>query len=64
MTAWHWGDDSSAVNDPLGAPGSTQLYLCFPPVSGSAGDDNYFPITHGTVMEKTQSKNLLKFAQQ
>ena len=25
-TAWHWGTQSSVVNDPLGEPGSTPLY--------------------------------------
>jgi hypothetical protein len=35
--AWHWGSDSSIVNDPTGAPGSTPLYLCLPPIQGSAG---------------------------
>jgi hypothetical protein len=30
---------ASVVNDPLGAPGSTPLYLCLPPVRGTAGGD-------------------------
>jgi hypothetical protein len=30
---------ASVVNDPLGAPGSTPLYLCLPPVRGAAGGD-------------------------
>ena len=25
--AWHWGRDSSVVNDPLGKPGCTPLYV-------------------------------------
>jgi len=25
--AWHWGGDSSAVNDRLGVPGRTPLYV-------------------------------------
>jgi hypothetical protein len=25
--AWHWGRDSSVVNDPLGEPGRTPLYV-------------------------------------
>ena len=25
--AWHWGRDSSVVNDPLGEPGRTALYV-------------------------------------
>jgi hypothetical protein len=58
--AWHWGGDSSAINNPLGAPGSTPSYLCLPLTRGSAGGDYYFPITRGTLMEKTQNKNLSK----
>jgi hypothetical protein len=30
--AWHWGDDSSAANNLLGALGSTSLYLCLPSI--------------------------------
>ena len=25
--AWHWGSDSSIINNPLGEPGSTPLYV-------------------------------------
>jgi hypothetical protein len=25
--AWHWGSDRSVVNDPLGEPGRTPLYV-------------------------------------
>jgi hypothetical protein len=28
--AWHWGSDSSVVNDPLGVPGYTPLYIGLP----------------------------------
>jgi hypothetical protein len=76
--AWHWGGKGSVANDPLGAKGSTPLYLCLPHVWGSAGGDRYFPITRGTQMETTNikdkkstkcrdsvvQKHLLKFAQQ
>jgi len=27
--AWHWGSDSSVVNDPLGEPGHSPLYVGF-----------------------------------
>jgi hypothetical protein len=37
--AWHWGDGSGAANDPLGAPGSTLLYLCLPHVRVCVGGD-------------------------
>jgi hypothetical protein len=57
---WHWGGNSSAVNNLLGAPGSTPLYLCLPHVRGSAGGDYYFPITRGTLMEKMQNKKTIK----
>jgi hypothetical protein len=32
--AWHWGRDSSVVNDPLGEPGCTALYADLPSVWG------------------------------
>jgi len=25
--AWHWGSDCSVINDPLGEPGCTPLYV-------------------------------------
>jgi hypothetical protein len=28
--AWHWGRDSSVVNDPLGEPGCIPLYVGLP----------------------------------
>jgi hypothetical protein len=37
--AWHLGGDSSVVNNPFRAPGSTPLYQCLPPVWGSVGGD-------------------------
>jgi hypothetical protein len=33
--AWHWGRDSSVVNDPLGEPGCTPLYVSILSVWGS-----------------------------
>jgi len=28
--AWHWGRDSSVINDPLGEPGRNPLYVGLP----------------------------------
>ena len=43
--AWHWGRDSSAVNDSVGEPGSTPLYVGFLSVWGSMdGDLMFYPI--------------------
>jgi hypothetical protein len=43
--AWHWGRDSSVVNDPLGEPGHTQLYAGLQSVWGSMdGELMFFPI--------------------
>jgi hypothetical protein len=50
--AWHWGGISSAINDPLGTPGSTPLHLYLLLVRGSAGGDYYFPITCGTLRDE------------
>ena len=33
--AWHWGSDSSVVNDPLGEPGRTPFYVGLPSAWGS-----------------------------
>ena len=30
QAAWHWGSNSSVVNDPLGDPGHTPLYVYKP----------------------------------
>jgi hypothetical protein len=38
-------EKQQCIYDPLGEPGSNPLYLCLPPVRGSAGGDCYFPIT-------------------
>jgi len=43
--AWHWGRDSRVVNNPLGEPGHTKLYVGLPSVWGSVDDDfMIFPI--------------------
>jgi hypothetical protein len=53
---------ASVVNDPLGAPGSTPLYLCLPPVWGAAGGDFLDPLyswdQNGNQREKTESTGL------
>ena len=40
--AWHWCSDSSVVNDPLGEPGRTPLYLGLPSAWGSVHGDYMF----------------------
>ena len=43
--AWHWGRDSSVVNNPLGEPGRSPLYVGLPSAWGSRdGDLMFFPI--------------------
>jgi hypothetical protein len=37
--AWHWGSDSSVINDPLGEPGRTPLYVGFLTLWGSVDSD-------------------------
>ena len=42
--AWHWGRDSSVINNPLGEPGCTPLYLRLPSAWGRVdGDVMFFP---------------------
>ena len=40
--AWHWGRDNSVVNDPLGEPGRTPLYVGLPSTWGSVNGDHMF----------------------
>jgi hypothetical protein len=40
--AWHWGIDSSAINDPLGEPGHTPLYLGLPFAWGTMESERMF----------------------
>jgi len=43
--AWHWGRNSSVVNDPLVEPGCTPFYVGLPSTWGSADSDlMFFPI--------------------
>ena len=40
--AWHWGSDSSVVNDPPGEPGRTPLYVGLPSARGFLYCDGLF----------------------
>ena len=40
--AWHWGSDSSVINDPLGEPGHTTLYVGLLSMCGSMDGDRMF----------------------
>jgi hypothetical protein len=47
--AWHWGRDSSVVNDPLGEARRTQLYVGLLSAWGSVDSDHMFsPFFRGT----------------
>ena len=37
--AWHWGRDCSVLNEPLGEPGRTPLYVGLPFTWGSMDSD-------------------------
>ena len=41
--AWHGGSDSNVINNPLGEPGSTLLYVGLPFAWGSVDGDYVFP---------------------
>jgi hypothetical protein len=41
--AWHWGSDSSVINNPLGEPGHTPWYVRLPSVWGSLDGNYVFP---------------------
>jgi hypothetical protein len=43
-TAWYWGSDSSVINNPLGKPGHTPLYVGHSSASGSVDSDCMFPL--------------------
>jgi hypothetical protein len=45
--AWHWGNDSTVVNAPLGEIGRTPLYVGLPPAWGSMEGDYVFPAFRG-----------------
>ena len=38
--AWHWGSDSSVINDPSGEPGHTPLYVGLLSAWGSVNGDH------------------------
>jgi len=40
--AWHWGSDNSVVNDPLGEPGRTPLYVGLRSAWDSVDGDRMF----------------------
>ena len=40
--AWHWGRDSTVVNDLRGEPGNTPLYVGLPSAWGSLDGDLLF----------------------
>ena len=40
--AWHWCRDSSVINDPLGEPGRTPVYVGLPSAWGSMDGDLMF----------------------
>ena len=42
--AWHWGSDSSVINDPLGEPGRTPLYVSLLSTWGSVDGDHMFSL--------------------
>jgi hypothetical protein len=41
-TAWHWGSDSRDVNNPLGEPDHTPLYVGLLSTWGSMDSDHMF----------------------
>jgi hypothetical protein len=52
--AWQLGGDSSVINNPFRAVGSTPSYICLPHMWGSAGGDCLIPhfSWHLTGLEK------------
>jgi len=49
--AWHWGRDSSVINDPLGDRGYTPLYVGLPSAWGSVdGDLRFSPYVGGLLL--------------
>jgi hypothetical protein len=43
QAAWHWDSDSSIINNPLGEPDHTALYVGLLSVWGSMDSDHIFP---------------------
>jgi hypothetical protein len=48
---------ASVVNNPIGAPRSTPMYTCLPPIWGAAVGDHQFPNTCGTKMGTKNENN-------
>ena len=49
--AWHWGSDSSVINDPFGEPGHTPLYVGLPYMWASVDSDHmFFPHFFGELL--------------
>jgi len=48
-TAWHWGSDSSFVNNPLGESGRTPLYVDILSAWGSVDGGYVFLLFRGRV---------------
>jgi len=46
--AWHWGNDSSVINDPPEEPGHTPFYVGLLPMWSSVDGDYSFPSFHGS----------------
>jgi hypothetical protein len=42
MAAWHWGSDSSVINDPIVEPCHTPLHVGIPSAWGSVPSDRMF----------------------
>ena len=42
--AWHWGRDCSVINNPLGEPGHTPLYVGLIAMWSSMDGDQMFPL--------------------
>lgn len=60
MAAWHCSGEGNVMDDPLGAPGSTLLYLCLAPLTGAIGGDCYFPTICGCIWKYLTNINPCK----
>ena len=56
-TAWHWGRNNTVVNDPLGEPGRTQLYVGLPSVWGSVDGDSIFSPYVGGLLSRDSGRH-------
>ena len=46
QAAWHWGSNSSVINDPTGESGRTPLHVGIPSTWGSVHNDHMFSLFH------------------